>query len=243
MRNVLVIALLFLLGCAGKYPAEVIVERQSTGLRAFETASPEVAGASKGYSPEELDGVSGHDVVALVADSTAPATAPEEQRRLGDFSKGSWLANVYGSAIFGDTGKGEMYALHTGVAYHFLDYQSIGIDLLGAYVDSEIDDNGGAIGLDVVYRNHFLREKKDNWTIFFQGGLGLQQASTNFAGERHFNFRIQIGFGASVKIHEHAHAFVGGAYQHISDAGIDAGIDAGGGFDGPMVYAGIMFPL
>ena len=103
-----------------------------------------------------------------------------------------------------------------------------------------IDDNGGVIGFDAVYRNHFWRGEDDDWTIFLEGGLGLQQASTNFSGERHFNFRTRVGFGASFEIDEDVRAFVGGTYQHISDAGIAGG---GGGFDGPMLWAGVSFPF
>ena len=68
----------------------------------------------------------------------------------------------------------------------------------------------------------------------------MQQASTNFSGERHFNFRIRVGVGASLEVREHVRAFVGASYQHISDAGI-----AGGGcvFDGPMLCAGVTFPF
>ena len=47
-------------------------------------------------------------------------------------------------------------------------------------------------------------------------------------------------FGASFEIDERVRGFVGGTYQHISDAGIDGG---GGGFDGPMLWAGVTFPF
>ena len=170
------------------------------------------------------------------ADAADAAAAP----LLGEFSKTTWVGNVYGSAIFGDSGKGEMYLAHIGFGYYFEDYQAINLDFFGGYVRSGIDDNGGVIGLDVLYRNHFLRSEDDKRTIFFDGGLGLQQASTNFSGERHFNLRIMLGFGGSLQIDNNARLFGGCRYIHISDAGISGG---GGGFDGPMVYAGITFPF
>jgi hypothetical protein len=170
------------------------------------------------------------------ASDAADAAAP----LLGEFAKTTWVGNVYGSAIFGDSGKGEMYLAHIGFGYYFEDYQAINLDFFGGYVRSGIDDNGGAIGLDVLYRNRFLRSEDDKRTMFFDGGLGLQQASTNFSGDRHFNLRIMCGFGGSLQIDNNARLFGGCRYIHISDAGIEGG---GGGFDGPMVYAGITFPF
>lgn len=159
---------------------------------------------------------------------------------LGEFSKTTWVGNMYGSAIFGDSGKGEMHVVHIGFGYYFEDYEAINLDFFGGYVRSGIDDDGGAIGLDVLYRNHFLRSEDDKRTIFFDGGLGFQQASTNFSGERHFNIRFMFGFGGSLQIGNNARVFGGCRYIHISDAGIEGG---GGGFDGPMVFAGLTFPF
>lgn len=170
--------------------------------------------------------------------------APEPDPGNGDphdaFRKGATTATVYGSAIFGDSGKGEMYLLHAGAHRFVEEDQSLGFELLGGYVRSGIDDDGGAIGFDVVYRNHFHRDDDRGQSVYFNAGLGLQQASTNFSGRRHFNFRMRIGFGATFAIDERATAIIGADYIHISDAGIEGG---GGGFDGPMIYAGVTFPF
>ena len=241
MRTAALIALLLTLGCAEKYPPTLIVEGHPARPWAYEGDAPEVKGSITWHSPADLDRISRDDVRAKNIDFSAPTTtAPEAVVRRGDFSKETRFASVYGSTIFGDEDKGEMYLLHGGVGYYFQDYQSISLDPFGGYVRSGIDDNGGVIGLDAVYRNHFYRNEDDSLTIFFDGGLGLQQASTNFSGERHFNFRIRIGFGASFKIDENVRAFVGANYQHISDAGISG---EGGGFDGPMLYGGVTFPF
>lgn len=219
MRRALLIVLLLAPGCAATYPPALIRK-----------AGPARPLADEGHAPDVE--------VAVPAENMDLSAGPGVV--LGDLSRGARFANVYGSTIFGDEGKGEMHLLHTGVGYHFLDYQSLSLDAFGGFVRSGIDDNGGAVGFDLVYRNHFYRGGDDNWTIFFEGGLGLQQASTNFAGRRHFNFRTRIGPGASFEIREDVRAFVGVTYQHISDAGIKGG---GGGFDGPMLYAGVAFPF
>jgi len=243
MRNVPLIALLLTLGCVAKYPPELVVEGPPAQPRADDGDAPEVEGSITWYSAAaDVDGISREEVRAQDIDASVPpaTTAPDVAMRLGEFGKDTRFASVYGSTIFGDEGKGEMYALHGGVGYYVEDYQSVSLDLFGGYVQSGIDDDGGAIGFDLVYRNHFYRHEDDDWTILFEGGLGLQQASTNFSGERHLNFRTRIGFGASFEIDEHVRAFVGGTYQHISDAGIAGG---GGGFDGPMIWAGVTFPF
>ncbi|MHC5024084.1 MAG: acyloxyacyl hydrolase [Planctomycetota bacterium] len=158
----------------------------------------------------------------------------------GAFSKETWTGHVLGSAIFGDSGKGEMYLVHAGFGYFFEDYQSINVSFFGGYVRSGIDDNGVAGGFDVIYRNHLHRSDDEDFSVYFEAGLGLQQASTNFSGERHFNFRNRIGFGMSFELAGQSRLLVAGNYIHISDAGIEGG---GGGFDGPMLYAGVTFPF
>ncbi|MGB7156566.1 MAG: acyloxyacyl hydrolase [Tepidisphaeraceae bacterium] len=236
------------LGCAEKYPPKLIVEGHPARPWAYEGDAPDVKEPITWHSAADLDRIAGEYVRAQNIDLSAPATttapapatatAPEVVERRGDFSKETRFASVYGSTNFGDAGKGEMYLLHVGFGYHFEDYQSISLDLFGGYVRSGIDDNGGVIGADAVYRNHFYRGADDEWTIFLEGGLGLQQASTNYSGERHFNFRTRFGLGASFEIDEGVRALVGASYQHISDAGMAGG---GGGFDGPMLYAGVTF--
>ncbi len=171
-------------------------------------------------------------------DAVKPAPGDGDTRDA--FRTGATMATVYGSAIFGDSGKGEMYLAHVGVHRFVEDDQSLGLELCGGYVRSGIDDDGGAIGFDVVYRNHFQHDDDAGRSVYFNAGLGLQQASTNFSGRRHLNFRMRIGFGATFAIDERATAVIGADYIHISDAGIEGG---GGGFDGPMLYAGLSFPF
>ena len=238
MRSVLLIVLLLAPGCAERYAPGLISEGDRAWPLADEGRATDVRASITGHSAAGLGRISGEAVPAGNIDLPMPTTARDAV--LGDLGRGTRVASVYGSTIFGDQGKGEMHLLHAGVGYHFLDYQSISLDVFGGYVRSGIDDDGAAAGFDVVYRNHFYRADDDDWTTFVEGGLGLQQASTNFAGRRHFNFRTRVGVGASFEVREDVRAFVGVSYQHISDAGIKGG---GGGFDGPMLTAGVMFPL
>jgi hypothetical protein len=179
------------------------------------------------------------------ASTTAPETAylnPKEPagERIGEFSKGYQKWQVYGSLSCCDDGKGEMYALHIGYGYFFMDDFSVNVDVLGSYIRSDIDDDGAAIGLDLIFRRHQFKSHDNQWSLFIEAGSGLQQQSTNFAGNRRFNFRILGGGGATFRVAENARLMAGMRYLHISDAGIEGG---GGGFDGLQFYAGSMFPF
>ncbi len=161
-------------------------------------------------------------------------------RQPDGFHKGTWKLYPYASAIGGDHGKGEMYALHIGFGYFFQDSLSVNIDILGARIRSGIDDNGIAAGLDILFRKHFYKSHDNLWSIYFDTGGGLQQQSTDFSGSRHFNFRLMGGFGGTLKILNHIRIISGVRYLHISDAGIKGG---GGGFDGFMFYSGGAVPF
>jgi hypothetical protein len=161
--------------------------------------------------------------------------------RPGDgFLKGTEELHTYASVIAGDSGKGEMPALHVGYGYFLWDRFSVNIDLLGAYIRSGIDDNGAAVGLDVLLREHFYNSNDGIWSMYFDAGSGFQQQSTNFSGRRHFNFRLFGGFGGTMKVFNNIRMMGGVRYLHISDAGIKGG---GGGYDGFMFYYGAGFPF
>jgi hypothetical protein len=121
-----------------------------------------------------------------------------------------------------------------------MDDFSVNVDVLGSYIRSDIDDDGAAIGLDLIFRRHQFKSQDNQWSLYIELGSGLQQQSTNYAGNRRFNFRLLGGGGATVRVAENARLIGGIRYLHISDAGIEGG---GGGFDGFQFYAGSMFPF
>ncbi|MEE4604659.1 MAG: hypothetical protein V2J65_25500 [Desulfobacteraceae bacterium] len=79
----------------------------------------------------------------------------------------------------------------------------------------------------------------DLWSVYLDVGGGLQQQSTDFAGNRRFNLRVMGGGGATLRVTDQVRMIGGIRYLHISDAGIEGG----GGFDGFMCYTGAMFPF
>ncbi len=189
------------------------------------------------------------DLEEISSGSSAPTAAPDTVHlnpkepageRIGEFSKGHQKWQTYVSATGFDEGKGEMYALHLGYGYFFLDNFSVNIDVLGSYIRSGIDDNGVAAGLDLILRQHPIKGHDNLWSLYLELGAGLQQQSTNFAGNRRFNFRLLGGGGATFRVAENTRLMAGMRYFHASDAGIEGG---GGGFDGLQFYAGSMFPF
>ncbi len=162
-------------------------------------------------------------------------------RKTRAFARGALSFQAYGSNNFGDSGKGEMWSGHLGLGYYVADAVSINIDVFGAWVRSGIDDNGVAGGADAYGRWHFLVDDAEKWTVFIDLGAGLQQASTNYSGTHHFNFRLFSGVGGTLELTEGLHLLGGARYLHLSDAG--AAGAGGGGFDGAFVFLGITIPF
>ncbi len=157
-----------------------------------------------------------------------------------EFSRGTRKWQIYPSFAGGDQGKGNLYALHFGYGKFLWDQFSFNVDVFGTYIRSGIDDNGVGLGLDLIFRQHFLMKNDDTYSVYLDLGGGFEKQSTNFAGNRQFNFRVLGGGGGTVRVTENVRLMGGLRYLHISDAGIDGG---GGGFDGYQVYGGVMLPF
>ena len=162
--------------------------------------------------------------------------AQEEQASTESFvAKGAWNTYAFGAVAFGDGDKGELYTAHLGISYYFADKWAIALEPFGGLVDSAVDDNGELVGLDLLFRWHFLTGER--FSLHLEGGAGIQQADTDCPSDNHFNFRPQLGLGATVRLTEDFSLLTGVRYLHISNAGITNGND---GFDGAMVYLGAM---
>ena len=180
------------------------------------------------------------------ADAATPAS--------GLFLQGTWTFTAYGSATFGDDA-GELYLKHMGVGYHLWDYISINVEYISGYVSAEeyvgtgggggpvmrVDPDGFAVGFDLLVRWHFLHG--DAWSVYLDGGVGLIwfQEAFPIMGTRQ-NFTPQAGFGATVHVCDNVRLIVGARWHHISNAS-KKGESQNPGFDGVMVYAGIVIPF
>ena len=182
-------------------------------------------------------GPRGVALVCLLAIVRGAAAAAERAEPSSDaaFPAGSWVVQLYGGHNFSDPGKGEMWSGHLGVGYHVWDDFGLHLDAFGAFVRSGVDDDGVAGGADLIARWHLLPLPSGRGTLFADAGGGFQQASTNYSGSRHFNWRVHPGVGATV-VTPWLQLLAGVRYLHISDAAVAGG--GGGGFDGVYLYLG-----
>jgi hypothetical protein len=170
---------------------------------------------------------------------TWPAGASDDP-----FGQGNWVFQTYGSGGFGDEA-GELYSGHIGVGYHFLDDVSVNVDLMFGYAD--IAGRGGASGgeavfggLDMLFRWHFWRG--EGWSVYVDGGAGLMQSGQSYpAHGSHFNFRPQMGMGATLRLTDHMLLMGGARWLHVSNADLPSGDNPGA--DMAMVYLGLMIPF
>src|SRR5687768_4094936 len=127
MRSAPLFVLLLTLGCAQKHPPALLVEGLRSSPSAYRGDGPWVNGLMPRYSAVDVKPVAHEYAFALNVDPSVPTTAPEADASRGDLSKGSRFVDVYGSTIFGDEGKGEMYLLHVGFGEYFRDHQSLSL--------------------------------------------------------------------------------------------------------------------
>ncbi len=174
-------------------------------------------------------------VSAQTGSSGEPSVSP--------FGAGTWSFQTYGSATFGDDA-GELYLAHVGVGYHFIDALSLNFEAVGgAMVIEDLGTTNGedaaAIGLDLLLRWHFCR--RDGWSLYMDGGAGLIQGTASFpANGTHFNFTPQFGLGITASLTDTLSLMGGARWHHISNAGKN-GQDENPGYDGAMLYGGVMF--
>ncbi len=133
-----------------------------------------------------------------------------------------------------------MFTSHTGGGYFFQDDRSINLELIAG--DIEIDESHqeslAVVGLDLLFR--WFLKRDGPWSVYAEAGVGLHQSSGPFptAGS-HFNFRPQAGLGFTLDLDAHVKLMSGARWLHISNANKD-GSKRNPGFDGGMIYSGIM---
>lgn len=183
--------------------------------------------------------------------SAEPALAvlQDPEPSVGDpFAQGQWIWTLYGGGAFWDDA-GDVYQAHLGIGYHVLDNLSFNLEGVFAAVNGDEGDvTDGSIsrdavggGLDLILRWHFWR--RDNFTIYLDGGCGIIVFDEEFPGHgTNLNFTPQAGMGFTLDLNDKLMLMAGARWYHISNAR-HSGIVNNPGFDGGLVYAGVMWPF
>jgi len=184
-----------------------------------------------------------------VHESSAIRLAPFDKLDAADpFAQGHWTLQLYGSGTYSQSND-RLYGGHVGVGYHFLDGVSVNAELGGEFVHSQDSSgtlggtggNTGAVELDVIFRWHILRG--DNWSLFVDGGAGIMESGESFPAQgTHFNFRPQVGLGATLRLTNDLYLIGGAKLLHISNAGL-GGEGHNPGVDSLMYYLGVLIPF
>jgi opacity protein-like surface antigen len=161
----------------------------------------------------------------------------------GRFQQGDWVLTAFGSTTVFDEKHGRISTGHLGAHYYFKDQLSLGLDAFAGYVQPELDisgggepdDNGIVGGVDLMLRWHFLTRRE--LSLYLDGGVGFQQADTNFPADSHHNFRNQFGLGATYRLGDNWHLMGGVRYLHVSNASTSDGNNGG---DWAQPYLGVM---
>lgn len=165
--------------------------------------------------------------------------------KAANFLQGSWSFQAYGSATVGDDA-GELYLAHAGLSYFLFDNFSVSFEGLGGVVDAEAvagasDRDGSTIGFDLLARWFFAHQ--GGFSVYAEGGIGMIWLEDAFpVNGTHQNFTPQVGMGAIWRATDNLHIMGGVRWHHISNAR-KSGKNNNPGFDGAMIYAGIMIPF
>ena len=169
--------------------------------------------------------------LSIAADADAPG------RQAPALSPGTWTVQTYGSATLGND-EGRLYLSHVGGGYFVLDGLSVNLEGVFGAVDSERNGDPYAVGFDLLLRWHFL--KTQSWSVFADGGAGMLWIEDRFptSGTRQ-NFTPQVGLGVTLHLADQLNLIAGVRWHHISNAS-KRGEDRNPGFDGALVYGGLV---
>ena len=103
-----------------------------------------------------------------------------------------------------------------GLSEFLFNRHSINLEVNTLYFDQP-GENAVGLNLNGMFRWHFA--KRENWSIFFDSGAGILVTTNDVPRQAAaFNFTPQLGGGASFKLKNNRHLFVGLRWHHISHA-------------------------
>jgi hypothetical protein len=210
----------------------------------FTLAVTTAANASPCAGAEHADTTSLDHALTLHDPTTgdAPQTAILDELAdapRGPWTQGTWTFQSYGSGTIG-THAGALYSGHIGVGYHPLDNVSINLEAVGRYFNAfSAEPNGEAGGLDLFIRWRWL--DAGDLSSYLELGSGIIESSSSIPPNgTHFNFVPQIGVGLTMRVVDQTRLMIGSRWLHVSNGGLSSQ-DINPGYDGVMIYAGMLF--
>ncbi|QOV92033.1 acyloxyacyl hydrolase [Humisphaera borealis] len=177
---------------------------------------------------------------ALPAFAQSTSTAAPTSSPVHDFTEGVWTFSLYTGYNRECSTDPQMGYVSAGVGYFFHNDFAINAEFRTYGVEQE-GDEAAMFELDLLLRHHVI--KRDRWTLFFDIGAGITQATRDVpTGGTHFNFIEEAGVGITYKLDERVHLIAGARYWHLSNARIH-GEDQNPGLNGYGGYVGLMWKL
>ena len=106
--------------------------------------------------------------------------------------------------------------LGVGISEFLFNRHSINLEFNTLYFDQP-GENAVGFNLNLLMRWHYI--KKENWTIYIDGGAGVMGTTNDVPRQAAgFNFTPQVGGGASIKLNGDRNLLFGLRWHHISHA-------------------------
>jgi hypothetical protein len=161
------------------------------------------------------------------------------------FPAGSYVYQIYGGYTFMSE-DANFESMTIGYGKHWWDGWSLNLEFTGL-VGNELRGNFGAGegvvwggSMDLIGRWHLW--VYEYWSFYWDAGIGFSELSRSVpTGGTPYNFRLNLGAGWTVDLNDRARLMFGGKWFHLSNANWFNHQNPG--FDGLMIYAGIMWRL
>ena len=150
-----------------------------------------------------------------------------------------WTAS---GAYSRDPDHAHIYLTQVTAGYYLYDNFAVHLGGTFGYADSERSGRSGVLGgPEFRLRWHVWQEGR--WSAFIDGSAGMVFHQTRLTEDSlPFNFNLQAGAGATYQLDSRTILKGGARWHHFSNARVK-GVGRNIGYDGPMVYFGIMRPF
>jgi hypothetical protein len=169
--------------------------------------------------------------------SDEPEIADPDDLLADPFAKGSryWTLTA---GISRDAHIGRIYLAQLSLDDYISDDLAIRWGLTFGYANPDDVEGGVQGGPELGIRWHFFT--RERFSIYIDSSVGLIFHENPLTEDSlRFNFDVQAGLGATLQLSDQMHLQSGVRWHHLSNARI-RGKEENLGYDGPMLYFGVM---